>query len=68
VIFRGLTVYGYYDGPMLFTAQEVRDDQPPSVYLFRWTKDDLDGLRIYKADGYDITIKENDIDWTKVNW
>lgn len=74
--FKALTIYGYYDGPTLFTAQEQADIDlaAPLVintYLFRWEfdgGDEEDALldrRVYKADGFDITIKEDEIDWSE---
>ena len=67
--FKALTIYGYYDGPTLFTA--VSTELPVSgIYLFRWEtsgdeEDDLLDRRVYKADGFEITIKENEVDWSE---
>lgn len=66
---KALTIYNYYDGPTLFTAMVIPHfhDQY-NIYLFRWTmtgdeEDDLLDRRVYKADGFDITVKENEVDW-----
>jgi len=69
--FRGLTIYGYYDGPILFTAQDDPIEGIPhtgNVYLFRCVDDpetDSAELRTFKADGYDITIKEDQVNWNE---
>lgn len=67
--FKAMTIYGYYDGPTLFTARGQRGD-PASVYLFRWMasgneEDDLLDRRVYRADGFDVTIKEDEVDWSE---
>ena len=66
--FKALTIYGYYDGPTLFTASPVED--AVKIYLFRWEtsgdeEDDLLDRRVYKADGFDITTKEDQVDWSE---
>lgn len=70
--FKALTIYAYYDGATLFTARGQRGD-PHSVYLFRWEtsgneEDDLLDRRVYKADGFDITVKENKVDWSEAKF
>ena len=72
--YKALTIYGYHDGPTLFTARGQRGDRN-SVYLFRWTPYDQlremagsrdEEKRTYKADGFDVTTKEDEVDWSEV--
>lgn len=67
--YKALTIYEYYDGATLFTARGQRGDRN-GVYLFRWEasgneEDDLADKRIYKADGFDITVTEAEVDWSE---
>jgi len=66
--FKAFTVYEYYDGPTLFTAAPV--ENTGDIYLFRWTasgdeEDDLLDRRVYKADGFEITTKDDQVDWSE---
>ena len=69
--FKALTIYSYYDGATQFSAQPVQDEL--DIYMFRWASggwaggdpENEDGLRIYKADGHDITVTEDEVDWSE---
>ena len=68
---KALTIYEYYDGPTLFTAMLIPHFHDQfNICLFRWgtsgdEEDDLLDRRVYKADGFEITIKENEVDWSE---
>lgn len=64
--FKAITIYHYHDGAVWFTAQSVADAY--AIYMFRWSDgpdDPDDRPRTYKADGYDVTVTEDEIDWSE---
>lgn len=65
-----ITIYNYYDGPTQFSAMSIEDI--PQIYMFRWDPKaedpDDDRPRTYKADGFDITTKEDKVDWSEAEF